>query len=159
MSASRRSSMLAAAAAAVLVAAAAAKPGQAQGSMPDSAQIVLTVERFHSLIAAGDSLAALALLSDDAIILESGGVETKAEFREHHLAADIEFARSTKSSRRITSVARRGDVAWVVSTSTATGTFRGRPIDSSGAELMVLVASRDGWRVSAIHWSSRTRRP
>ncbi len=131
----------------------------AQRSVADSAEIVGTVQRFHSVITAGDSLAALALLTEDAIVLESGGLETKAQFRDHHLPADISFAQSTKSERHAPSVTRRGDVAWVASTSTATGTFGGRAINSMGAELMVLVRTPSGWRISAIHWSSRARRP
>jgi ketosteroid isomerase-like protein len=131
----------------------------AQLTVADSAEIVGTVQRFHAVIAAGDSLAALALLTEDAVVLESGGLETKTEFRQHHLPADISFAQSTRGERRVHSVARRGDVAWVAATSTATGTFAGRAINSSGAELMVLVRTPDGWRISAIHWSSRARRP
>lgn len=129
----------------------------AQQTVPDSAEIVRTVQRFHDLIAAGDSLAALALLTADAVVLESGGLETKAEFRHHHLPADISFAQSIKDERRVRSVAQRGEVAWVASTSTATGSFRGRAVDSAGAELIVLVRTPAGWRISAIHWSSRRR--
>ena len=132
---------------------------RAQQSVPDSAEIVRTVQRFHDAIAAGDSLAAVTLLSDDAVVLESGGLETKAEFRQHHLPADIGFAQSVKGERRVHSVRRRGDVAWVASSSTAVGEFRGRPINSAGAELVVLVRTSNGWRISAIHWSSRARRP
>src|SRR5687767_12262307 len=132
---------------------------RAQQSVPDSAEIVGTVQRFHDVIMAGDSLAALGLLAEDAVVLESGGLETKAEFRHHHLPADITFAQSTKGERRVHSVTQRGDVAWVAATSTATGTFRGRAINSNGAELMVLVRTPGGWRISAIHWSSRARRP
>jgi ketosteroid isomerase-like protein len=132
---------------------------RAQQPARDSADIVGTVQRFHEVIMAGDSLAALALLTEDAVVLESGGLETKAEFRHHHLPADIRFAQSTKGERRVHSVTRRGDVAWVAATSTATGTFGGRAINSNGAELMVLVRTPDGWRISAIHWSSRARRP
>jgi ketosteroid isomerase-like protein len=129
----------------------------AQQAVADSAEIVGTVQRFHDVIAAGDSLAALALLTEDAVVLESGGLETKAEFRQHHLPADISFAQSTKGERRVHSVTRRGDVAWVVATSTATGTFRGRAVDAAGAELIVLVRTPAGWRIGAIHWSSRRR--
>lgn len=156
MSASRHASVLLAA---VLMLGAAFTPARGQGVVADSAQIVATIERFHGLIAAGDSLGALALLTDDAVVLESGGFENKSEFREHHLAADIEFARSTKSAREVRSVTRHGEVAWVASTTSATGTFRGRSVNSMGAELMVLVATPAGWRISAIHWSSRARRP
>jgi ketosteroid isomerase-like protein len=130
----------------------------AQQAVADSAAIVSTVQRFHDVIAAGDSLAALALLTEGAVVLESGGLETKAEFRQHHLPADIGFAQSTKGERRVHSVAQRGDVAWVASTSTATGTFGGRAVNTAGAELMVLVRTPSGWRISAIHWSSRRQR-
>jgi ketosteroid isomerase-like protein len=92
------------------------------------------------------------------IVLESGGFETRDEFRRHHLAADIRFARSAKVERQVRSVSRRGDVAWVAATSTSTRTVDGREARYSGAELMVLVLTPSGWRISAIHWSSRARR-
>lgn len=145
--------------AAVLALGALPMSSRAQQSGSDSAAIVGTVQRFHDVVAAGDSLAVLALLTDDAVVLESGGLETKTEFRRHHLPVDIDFAKATKGERRLHSVTWRGDVAWVAATSTTTGTFRGRAINSIGAELMVLVRTTDGWRISAIHWSSRTRRP
>jgi hypothetical protein len=39
------------------------------------------------------------------------------------------------------------------------GTFQGRAVDLLGSELMVLSRSPDGWRIRAIGWSSRARRP
>jgi uncharacterized GH25 family protein/ketosteroid isomerase-like protein len=125
----------------------------------DSAAVVSIVERYHRALETGDSTAALALLTSDAIILESGGVETRAEYRAHHLPADITFARAVKSSRSLSRVVLRGEVAWVASTSTVQGEFRGRAVNSAGAELMVLVRGTGGWQISAIHWSSRARRP
>jgi ketosteroid isomerase-like protein len=130
--------------------------GRRQAS--DSAAAVAVVRRYNELLAAGDSLAALALLTEDAVVLESGGVETRAEYRSHHLPADIEFARAVRSERTVRRVTVRGDVAWVSSTSTTQGEFRGRAANSVGAELMVLVRTPAGWKISAIHWSSRSRR-
>jgi ketosteroid isomerase-like protein len=124
----------------------------------DSAAAVATVEQFHRALANGDSLAALALMTEDVVVLESGGFETRAEFRAHHLGADIEFAQATRSARRVRSVTVRGDIAWVSSTSTVQGDFRGRAVSSTGAELAVLLRTPSGWRISAIHWSSRARR-
>jgi ketosteroid isomerase-like protein len=129
-------------------------PGQAS----DSAAAVAVTRRYSELLAAGDSLGALALLTEDAIVLESGGVETRAEYRSHHLPADMEYARAVRSQRTLRRATVRGDVAWVSSTSTTQGEFRGRPVNSTGAELMVLVRTPAGWKISAIHWSSRTRR-
>ena len=84
-------------------------------------------------------------------------METVAEYRAHHLPADIEFARAIPEKRSAIQVRVAGDAAWAASTTTAQGTFRGRAVDSSGAELMVLERTPDGWRIAAIHWSSRRR--
>jgi ketosteroid isomerase-like protein len=123
----------------------------------DSAAVAGTVRRYHEALARGDSAAALALLAPGAVVLESGGMETLAEYRSHHLPADIEFARAIPEKRSGILVRMAGDAAWAASTSTAQGTFRGRAVDSSGAELMVLERTSDGWRIAAIHWSSRRR--
>ncbi|HWE43369.1 MAG TPA: nuclear transport factor 2 family protein [Gemmatimonadaceae bacterium] len=124
----------------------------------DSAEVVRTLERWRAALQAGDSAAVLALLAPDAIVLESGDVETREEYRAHHLAADIAFVRATRSVRSATRVVVQGDAAWATSTSTTAGTFRGRNIDSAGAELIVLTRSPDGWLIRAIHWSSHNRR-
>ena len=124
----------------------------------DSADVAAVVTRFHAALAAGDSAAALALLADDVVVLESGGVETRDDYRAHHLPADIEFARALPSQRGPVRVQVRGDVAWVSGTSVTQGDFRGRQVNSAGAELMVLSREGGTWKIRAIHWSSRTRR-
>ena len=125
----------------------------------DSDAVAEVVSHFHAALEAGDSIAALALLSDDITVLEAGSIESRAEYRAHHLPADIEFARAIKSQRGETSVHIKGDVAWTITSTTTNGTFRERTIDSVGAELMVLVRTHAGWRIAAIHWSSRRRAP
>lgn len=126
----------------------------------DSIDVATTVARFHAALASGDSLAALALLAEDVVILESGSLESRGDYRAHHLGADIAFARAVPSRRGPTQVTVRGDVAWASGTSTSEGEYRGRPVNSTGAELMVLVREAGGaWKIRAIHWSSRSRRP
>jgi ketosteroid isomerase-like protein len=124
----------------------------------DSAAVAQVVHRFHEALASADSAAALALLADDAVVLESGGMETRQEYRSHHLPSDIEFARAVRRDSGPVHVVLCGDVAWASSTSTSRGEFRGRPVNSQGAELMVLVRTSAGWRIAAIHWSSRPLR-
>ena len=128
-------------------------------SPSDSAAVAETVDRFHKAIVTGDTALALSLLAPDAVVLESGGIETRDEFRSRHLPADIAFAQAVKSERGPMRVVVRGDAAWVTSTSTATGEYRGRQVNSSGVELMVVSRTPQGWRIAAIHWSSRARRP
>jgi ketosteroid isomerase-like protein len=136
-----------------------ARVTRARPAPGDSAAVAQVVRRFHAALAAGDSAAALALLSPDVVVLESGGVETRDDYRAHHLPADIEFARAVPSTPGPMHVTVQGDVAWASSTSTTQGEFRGRTIDSAGAELMVLARTDGGgWTIRAIHWSSRARR-
>lgn len=63
----------------------------APGATPqaDSAAVAAAVDRYHQALSSADSAGALALLTADAVILESGGVESRAEYRSHHLRSDI----------------------------------------------------------------------
>lgn len=124
----------------------------------DSTAVALVVERYHQALASGDSATALRLLAPDAVILEGGSVETREHYREHHLPADIGFTREVPAQRGMIRVVVRGDVAWASSTSTSTGSFRGRAINSRGAELMVLSREGTDWVIRAIHWSSGANR-
>lgn len=123
----------------------------------DSADVAAAVTRFHAALASGDSTGVLALLTEDVVVLEAGGIESRADYRAHHLPADIEFARAIKSERGAVQVKVKGDVAWAVTATTTVGTFHERAVNSAGAELMVLVRTAAGWRIAAIHWSSRRR--
>lgn len=124
----------------------------------DSADVAAVVQDFHKALESGDSARVMSLLANDASVLESGGIESRSEYRSHHLAADIEFAKSVKSVRAPLSVTVADNAAWTMGTSTTQGEFRGRSINSVGAESMILTKSASGWKIRSIHWSSRTRR-
>lgn len=131
---------------------------QAQSPVADSDAATAAVSSFHAALARGDTDAALRLLAPDAVILESGSVETREEYRSHHLSADMEFAQAVPARQGAMQVTVSGDVAWVSSSSVTKGTFHERAINSAGAELMVLSRTAAGWVIRAIHWSSRTLR-
>ena len=120
----------------------------------DAAAVTSTVAGFHQAIAKGDTAAAIRALDSDAIVLESGEMESRDEYIAHHLQADIAFAKAVQSTRTVNRVTVAGDAAWLVATSMASGTFEGRAIRSEGRELMVLRRTPAGWRIAAIHWSS-----
>lgn len=128
-------------------------------SHPDSASAVATVEKFHAAMARGDTSGVLALLASDVVIMESGGVETLSDYRSHHLGGDVAFVKAVPGVRAPLRATVSGDAAWVYGTSTSKGTYKGRVIDSVGAELMVLSAVGPEWKIRAIHWSSRSRAP
>lgn len=121
----------------------------------DSTAVAQVVQAFHKSLEAGDSIEVTQLLAEDALILESGGLETREEYLSHHLSADMVFAASVERTPESLQVTIAGDVAWVVSSSRTIGVVRDRPVDSRGAELMVLSRNGGEWRIRAIHWSSR----
>jgi ketosteroid isomerase-like protein len=133
------------------------RPAVAWAQSPEG-EVVATIDAYHVALASGDSTAALALLADDVTILESGAVEDKEHYRSGHLAGDMRFAQAVQRERGEIHVAVVGEVAWAWSTSVTQGRVGERDIDSQGAELMVLARTGDGWRIRAIHWSSRARR-
>ncbi len=111
---------------------------------------------YHAALAGGDSTTALELLTPDVVIFEGGGVEaSRDEYRSHHLPADIAFAGAVTREVTLQRSGVAGDVAWVLSESRTTGSFRGRAIDSHGTETMILRRTDAGWRIMHIHWSSR----
>jgi ketosteroid isomerase-like protein len=134
---------------------AAAVPLAAQPATKQSAEVVAVVDKFHAALVAGDSTAALQLLADDAVMLEAGSVESRSEYGKNHLPADIEFEKGVSTRRSPIRAIVRGETAWATSTSEVVGTFQGKPVNFVGAESMVLTREPAGWRIRAIHWSSR----
>lgn len=113
---------------------------------------------FHEALRSGNVGVVQQLLAPDAVVLESGRLESRDEYLSHHLPADIEFAKTVPSQVQRMETTISGDTAWVKSTSVSTGTFRDRPVKLAGAELMVLTRKAAAWEIRAIHWSSRTTR-
>ena len=132
--------------------------GAAQAQTADEAMradVRAAVEAYAHALASGDSLAALALLHEDAVIYEGGHAETRAEYRSGHLRSDIAFASAVKRVVTADDIVLLGDAALYTSEYTAAGRFRNRDIDSHGTETMLLVRTAAGWKIRHIHWSSR----
>ncbi len=124
----------------------------------DELLVTEVVEAFHAALSSGDSAGALALLADDVRIVESGNIQTRAEYRSGHLAADIRASASgPQRERSPITVLLQGDVAWTTSSSHSTRQVEDRTVTSTTAELMVLSRRGSSWVIRAIHWSSRRR--
>jgi ketosteroid isomerase-like protein len=114
------------------------------------------VTAFHAAIQAGDKDQALALLSPQVMIFESGYVErSRDEYAQHHLEGDIEFGKAV--TRRVLKHQERieGNLATVLEETETTGTVKGKPVHSFGVETAVLEKKGDGWVIVHVHWSSR----
>jgi ketosteroid isomerase-like protein len=132
----------------------------AKGSQPSvlstaARDAASTVDAFHVALRRGDTAAAAALLADDALIFEAGGVErSKAEYASHHLAADAEFTQAVPSAVTSRSGGATGDFAWIASEGRITGTYNGKAIDRVTAETIVLRRIGKQWKIVHVHWSS-----
>jgi ketosteroid isomerase-like protein len=125
----------------------------------DAQEAASVVDAFHSALNRGDTRAAEALLANDALIFESGGVErSKAEYAETHLPADAEFSKTVSSTTTRRSGHANGAFAWIASEGASSGTYQGKTVDRITAETMILRRDRGIWRIVHIHWSSARRR-
>jgi ketosteroid isomerase-like protein len=143
----------------VLICTSTITPAAAQAPANDEASVMAAVKAFHTALAAGNAVAAMQVIAEDALMMEGGNIETRAEYEKAHLPADIAFEKAVTAKRTPVRTVVRGDTAWVTTSADFTGTFENRPVDFVGLELMVLSREPAGWRIRAIHWSARNRRP
>jgi hypothetical protein len=113
---------------------------------PQAFDASATADRFHAALASGDRAAMEALLAPDAVVLEGGAHESRAEYLSHHFARDVQALAGTTPEPLYRRTGVAGDAAWVASTQ--------RIGDAVMAELLVMKQTPDGWRVAAVHWSS-----
>jgi ketosteroid isomerase-like protein len=123
--------------------------------VPNEAEVIAVVESFYAAIKKGDEAAAMSVIAPDAVFLESGKLETRAEYEMNHLPADIEFESQVTGKRGPVRVTFDGNTAWVIATTEYDGTFNGSPVSFVSAQLVVLTRDSGTWRIRTIHWSSR----
>lgn len=115
-----------------------------------------TVTAFHAAIKAGERDKALAMLSPQVMIYESGHVEaSRDEYAKGHLGSDIDF--SKQMTRKVLKHKEQisGNMALVLDETETSGTWKGKPMTSLGVETAVLEKSGDTWVITHVHWSTR----
>jgi ketosteroid isomerase-like protein len=127
----------------------------AESRSGEEANVTGTLEAFYGAMKTGDTAKAMAQIAPDAIFLESGKLETRAEYEANHLPADIAFERQVNGKRGPWRVTIKGDTAWVIATTEFAGTFDGAPVAFVSSQLAVLTREAAGWQIRSIHWSSR----
>ena len=121
---------------------------------PGGAAARAVVESFSAALQRGDSLRVLQLLHPQVVVYESGVAEDLAHYRSHHLAADIAFLAQVRSTTLRDQLTMSGGMALYTREYRSRGTWRGKPVNSTGTETLVLVRTEQGWRIRHIHWSS-----
>src|SRR5262245_56420422 len=66
---------------------------------PKEADVVAVVTAFYARITAAKPADVMRLIAPDAVFIESGRIETRAEYEMNHLPADIEFEQKVKATR------------------------------------------------------------
>jgi hypothetical protein len=94
------------------------------------------------------------VIAADAVFLESGNLETRQQYEENHLPADIEFEAQVTGKRSPLRITIEGDMAWVIATTEYKGEFSGAPVNFVSAQLMLLTRQQGRWMIRSIHWSS-----
>ena len=131
-------------------------PACASAPAPHSeSEVAAVLESFYGAIKRGDAAAAMSVIAPDAVFIESGRLETRAEYEANHLPSDIAFERQVTGKRDPLRVTFAGDTAWVIASTDYEGTFEGSPVSFVSAQLMVLTQDSGIWRIRSIHWSSR----
>jgi len=137
---------------AIVVSLAACAPSPAP---PTEAEVTAVLESFYGAMKKGDPAAAMSVIAPDAVFLESGKLETRAEYEMNHLPADIEFESQVTGKRSPWRVTFDGNTAWVIATTEYDGTFNGTPVSFVSGQLAVLTRDSGNWLIRSIHWSSR----
>jgi len=124
---------------------------------PNESDVTAVLESFYGAMKTGDTAAAMQQIAPDAVFVEGGRLETRAEYEANHLPADIGFEKQVNGKRGPWQVKFQGDTAWAIATTEYDGTVDGGPVNFVSAQLAVLTRSDGAWRIRSIHWSSRRR--
>ena len=121
----------------------------------DEADVQAAIESFYAAMKRGDPKAAMAMIAPDAMFVESGRIETRQQYEESHLPADINFEKQMTGKRSPWQITINGDTAWGIASTEYQGTFDGRDLAFVSRQLAVVTRSEDGkWLIRSIHWSS-----
>ena len=124
---------------------------------PNEQDVIAVMESFYGAMKTGDKAAAMQNIAPDAVFVESGRLETRAEYETNHLPADIDFEKQVSGKRSPWQIKFQGDTAWGIASTEFVGTFDGTPVDFVSMQLAVLTRQDGAWRIRSIHWSSRRR--
>jgi ketosteroid isomerase-like protein len=130
----------------------------APASGPEAeAAVTAVIDRFYGAMKTGDTVTAMSVLAPDALFVEGGRLETRAEYEKNHLPLDIDFEKQVTGKRGPLRITVKGDTAWVIAVTAFDGTFQGAPINLDSAQLAVLTREAGEWQIRSIHWSSLRR--
>ena len=114
-----------------------------------------TIAKFHHALKFADTSTARALLAENVVVFEGGGVEKSAdEYAQHHMLADMKFLANINTEVIDQTIEVIGDFAYAMSKRKSSGQYQGKNINSVGLETMMLHKQAGQWKIIHIHWSN-----
>ena len=121
----------------------------------DERDVTAVLETFYGAMKTGDTAAAMQQIAPDALFVESGKLETRAEYEANHLPLDIDFEKQITGKRSPWRITINGDTAWGIASTAYDGPVDGQDLNFVSTQLAVLTRGEDGkWTIRSIHWSS-----
>ena len=120
----------------------------------DEHDVTAVLETFYAAMKTGDTAAAMQQIAPDAVFVESGKLETRAEYEDNHLPLDIAFEKQVTGKRGPWRTTIQGETAWVIATTEFDGTFDGGPVNFVSAQLAVLTRNNGQLAHPFDYWSS-----
>ena len=112
------------------------------------------VAKFHSALKNSKKEEVLRLLEKSVLIYEGGGVERSAkEYSSHHLLADMAFMSKMDVKLIEHQVVVYNNIAISSSRSIIKGKYKGKLIEKTNMETIVLRKINGKWKIANIHWS------
>jgi ketosteroid isomerase-like protein len=122
---------------------------QGNESMP--AKVVI---EFHNALRSSKKDEVFKLLEKSVLIYEGGGVERSAkEYSSHHLLTDMAFMSKMEVELIEHQVKIYNNIAISSSRSIIKGKYKGKAIEKTNMETIVLRKSNGKWKIINIHWS------
>lgn len=111
-------------------------------------------EAFQTALQRGDRAAVLALLAADARISEGGHTQSRDEYAEGHLGADIAFLQGATITPVALGSMAMGDTAMVGSESLIKTSVKGKPVTLRSREMLKLRQDGKDWKIVSVQWQS-----
>jgi len=125
-----------------------------QSSADDTIDPAQVSESLFKALQTGDEVTVAALLADDVLILEGAHAQkSKMEYMSGHMKADMAFLPNIKHEVLSREKGQAGDVAWVTTHSRSTGSYKGKEVDRTSREFLLLRRHGSAWKVTLIQWA------
>jgi ketosteroid isomerase-like protein len=145
----------------LLVVLAPAAAAAQQTGATDADRVRTTIEALFAAAERGD-MAALDTLyaGDELTVIEGAGIDRGwAQYRDHHLAPELQEFRNFRYRPSDIEPHVSGDLAWAIFRYSIRADYRDRELDQVGRGTAILERRGDRWVVRHTQTSSRPRRP